>query len=173
MFSPFFYVLKAKGLEVSTTEWLTLMNALDKGLCNASLTQFYYVARMILVKSEADYDRFDVAFEEYFKDFKYYADIPDAIKKFLDKPEVEQDHTNDELFKPRSEELTKEEIEGMFEERKTEQKTEHNGGSYWIGTHGTSTFGHNGKQPGGIRIGGQSALKSAFQVVGDRRFATT
>ena len=40
MFSPFFYVLKAKGLEVSTTEWLTLMNALDKGLCNASLTQF-------------------------------------------------------------------------------------------------------------------------------------
>ena len=72
------------------------------------------------------------------------------------------------LFSP---ELSKEEIEGMFEERKTEQKTEHNGGSYWIGTNGTSTFGHNGKQPGGIRIGGQSALKSAFQVVGDRRFA--
>lgn len=171
MFSPFFYVLKAKGLEVSTTEWLTLMNALNKGLCGASLTQFYYVARIILVKSEADYDRFDVAFEEYFKDFKYYADIPDAIRKFLDKPEVEVDHSNDELFKPRSEELSKEEIEGMFEERKTEQKTEHNGGSYWIGTNGTSTFGHNGKQPGGIRIGGQSSLKSAFQVVGDRRFA--
>lgn len=171
MFSPFFYILKAKGLEVSTTEWLTLMNALDKGLCGASLTQFYYVARMILVKSEADYDRFDVAFEEYFKDFKAYADIPDAIRKFLDKPDMPQDHTNDELFKPRSEELSKEEIEGMFEERKTEQKTEHNGGSYWIGTNGTSTFGHNGKQPGGIRIGGQSALKSAFQVVGDRRFA--
>lgn len=171
MFSPFFYILKAKGLEVSTTEWLTLMNALDKGLCGASLTQFYYVARMILVKSEADYDRFDVAFEEYFKDFKAYADIPDAIRKFLDKPDMPQDHSNDELFKPRSEELSKEEIEGMFEERKTEQKTEHNGGSYWIGTNGTSTFGHNGKQPGGIRIGGQSALKSAFQVVGDRRFA--
>ncbi|MBQ4531132.1 MAG: VWA containing CoxE family protein [Lachnospiraceae bacterium] len=171
MFSPFFYILKAKGLEVSTTEWLTLMNALDKGLCGASLTQFYYVARMILVKSEADYDRFDVAFEEYFKDFKAYADIPDAIRKFLEKPDMPQDHTNDELFKPRSEELSKEEIEGMFEERKTEQKTEHNGGSYWIGTNGTSTFGHNGKQPGGIRIGGQSALKSAFQVVGDRRFA--
>lgn len=171
MFSPFFYILKAKGLEVSTTEWLTLMNALDKGLCGASLTQFYYVARMILVKSEADYDRFDVAFEEYFKDFKAYADIPDAIRKFLDKPDMPQDHSNDELFKPRSEELSKEEVEGMFEERKTEQKTEHNGGSYWIGTNGTSTFGHNGKQPGGIRIGGQSALKSAFQVVGDRRFA--
>lgn len=171
MFSPFFYILKAKGLEVSTTEWLTLMNALDKGLCGASLTQFYYVARMILVKSEADYDRFDVAFEEYFKDFKAYADIPDAIRKFLDKPDMPQDHSNDELFKPRSEELSKEEVEGMFEERKTEQRTEHNGGSYWIGTNGTSTFGHNGKQPGGIRIGGQSALKSAFQVVGDRRFA--
>lgn len=33
MFSPFFYILKAKGLDVSLTEWLTLMDALDKGLC--------------------------------------------------------------------------------------------------------------------------------------------
>ena len=61
MFSPFFYILKAKGLDVSLTEWLTLMDALDKGLCESNIDKFYYVARMILVKSEADYDKFDVA----------------------------------------------------------------------------------------------------------------
>lgn len=51
MFSKFFYTLKEKGLEVSLGEWLDLQEALDKGLCESSLTQFYYVARMILVKS--------------------------------------------------------------------------------------------------------------------------
>ena len=30
MFTPFFYLLKAKGLEVSLTEWLTFMEALDQ-----------------------------------------------------------------------------------------------------------------------------------------------
>ena len=65
MFSPFFYILKAKGLDVSLTEWLTLMDALDKGLCESNINKFYYVARMILVKSEADYDKFDVAFDFY------------------------------------------------------------------------------------------------------------
>ena len=43
MFIEFFYALRAGGLDVSQTEWLTLMEALDKGLCGASLTQFYYV----------------------------------------------------------------------------------------------------------------------------------
>ena len=59
MFTPIFYLLKAKGLEVSLTEWLTFMAALDQGLSGASLTQFYYLGRMILVKSETDYDKYD------------------------------------------------------------------------------------------------------------------
>lgn len=32
MFTNFFYLLKAKGLEISTTEWLTFIEALDAGL---------------------------------------------------------------------------------------------------------------------------------------------
>ncbi|WMC92718.1 hypothetical protein [Kineothrix sp. MB12-C1] len=67
MFVEFFDILKAKGLKVTLSEWLTLQEALDKGLCNSSLTEFYYVARMILVKSETEYDKFDLAFEECFK----------------------------------------------------------------------------------------------------------
>ena len=51
MFIKFFDTLRAKGLRVTLGEWLTLQEALDKGLCGSSMTQFYYVARMILVLS--------------------------------------------------------------------------------------------------------------------------
>ena len=63
MFSTFFYTCKAKGLAITLSEWLTLQEALDKGLCNSSLTEFYYLARMILVKSETDFDKFDMDIE--------------------------------------------------------------------------------------------------------------
>ena len=63
MFIKFFDALRAKGLRVTLGEWLTLQEALDSGLCGSSLTQFYYVARMILVKSETDFDKYDMAFE--------------------------------------------------------------------------------------------------------------
>ena len=55
MFIKFFNSLRDKGLRVTLGEWLTLQEALDQGLCGSSLTQFYYVSRMILVKSETDY----------------------------------------------------------------------------------------------------------------------
>ena len=70
MFIKFFDALRAKGLRVTLGEWLTLQEALDSGLCGSSLTQFYYVARMILVKSETDFDKYDMAFEECFKGVK-------------------------------------------------------------------------------------------------------
>ena len=47
MFSTFFYTLKAKGLDVSLTEWIALHDALNKGLGGSSLTGFYYMARAI------------------------------------------------------------------------------------------------------------------------------
>lgn len=173
MFSPFFYVLKSKGIEVSITEWLTLMDALDQGLCESSFTDFYYIARMILVKSEADYDKFDVAFAEYFKGIQFSEDEL-VLKKVRDWFETEdkskRNNRNDELYKKQENKLEKEQIQEMFKERMAEQKMEHNGGNYWIGKNGTSTFGKNGRNPGGIRIGGKPGLNSAFQVIGERRY---
>ena len=52
MFTDFFYRLREAGLKVSLGEWLTLQEALSRGLHNSSLTDFYYLSRMILVKSE-------------------------------------------------------------------------------------------------------------------------
>ena len=66
MFTAFFYLLRAKGLKVSLNEWLTLMEALDKGLAYSSFTSFYYLAKSVLVNSESEFDNFDGAFLEFF-----------------------------------------------------------------------------------------------------------
>ena len=57
MFTKFFYDLRASGLKVTMSEFITLQEALDKGMCNSSLTEFYYLARMIMVKSETESGR--------------------------------------------------------------------------------------------------------------------
>ena len=67
MFIKFFYLLRDRGLNISLDEWLCLVEALDKGLAMNSLLEFYYLCRNVLIKNEADYDKFDLAFAEYFQ----------------------------------------------------------------------------------------------------------
>ena len=67
MFTEFLYTLRRHDLDVSPVEWLTLLEALSKGLAKNSLTEFYYLSRAVLVKSEQEYDNFDTAFLEYFR----------------------------------------------------------------------------------------------------------
>ena len=100
MFLDFFDTLKRKGIDVSMTEWLTLMDALDKGLIESSFTRFYYVSRMILVKSESDYDKFDMAFSEYFKDVKSEDAALKRVLEWLDKgDQMEFDKQNQQMYK--------------------------------------------------------------------------
>lgn len=40
MFTSFFYTMRSNGLNISTTEWLTLMDALDKDLAHSILRIF-------------------------------------------------------------------------------------------------------------------------------------
>ena len=161
MFTEFFYLLRAKGLDVSQTEWLTLMDALNRGLCGGQLTDFYYIARMILVKSETDYDKFDRAFAEYFRHISENRETVSAqIMKWLEKkqddctvPSPEQlDQIDRDLSMlkkdAKKDEKNADQIHRMFEEKKQEQKTRHDGGNQWIGTGGTSPYGNSGKAPG-------------------------
>ena len=67
MLVDFFLHLKARELPVSTQELLALLEALKARLVGPSLDDFYLLARTVLVKDEAHYDRFDRAFAEYFK----------------------------------------------------------------------------------------------------------
>ncbi|MDE6950419.1 MAG: VWA containing CoxE family protein, partial [Lachnospiraceae bacterium] len=88
MFYPFFQICKAKGLHITMSEWLTLQNALEQGMAGSSLTQFYYLARMILVKSETDFDKFDMAFEECFKGVKSENEVTSQMLRWLDKSDM-------------------------------------------------------------------------------------
>ena len=74
MFTEFFYTLRKRRVPVSITEWMTLMEAFAKG-CITNLDEFYFLARAILVKSEAYYDHYDVAFQEYFKGIETPSEI--------------------------------------------------------------------------------------------------
>lgn len=171
VFAPFFALLRARGLDVTLGEWLTFVEAMDKGLVDANFTQFYYLSRSILVKSEADYDKYDSVFLEYFKDIADASNqLPKELLEWLDNPalfphEVE-DRGRGDLFRNFSDEA----IERMFRERLAEQKEEHNGGTHWVGTHGASPFGNAGESNKGIRVGGQSRKRLALDVAGERRY---
>lgn len=169
MFLTFFYLLKSKDLDISMTEWITLMDALDQGLCHANFSEFYYLSRMILVKRESDYDKFDIAFLEYFNQIHQEDEIPQDILKWLDKPGMDTSQLNQELYRFEQKKDSNN-IKRQLRERITEQNSEHNGGNYWIGTSGGSSFGHSGRNPGGIRIGGQPGQRTAFSVMGERKY---
>lgn len=51
-----------------------------------------------------------------------------------------------------------------------QQKTQHRGGSHWIGQGGMSPYGHGGAAAGGIRLGGPGGGKMARKVIGDRQY---
>jgi uncharacterized protein with von Willebrand factor type A (vWA) domain len=62
------------------------------------------------------------------------------------------------------------ELMETLKKRLEEQKERHEGGSKWIGTGGTSPFGHGGQNPQGIRIGGKGGNKSAVKVWDQRAY---
>lgn len=170
MFTEFLYVCRDKGLNVSTTEWITFLDALEHDLAHSSLNELYYLGRMILVKTESDYDKYDAAFLQYFQEIQSKDnEVPEIIMKFLEKGEMDTSGLNKELYQF-DVKRDMAETKRMFRERVTEQNTEHNGGNYWIGTSGGSAFGHSGRNPGGLRVGGQSGMQSAFQVIGERKY---
>ncbi len=167
MFLDFFYALRSGGLNVSLDEWLTLTDALDRGLCDSSFTKFYYLCRNVLVKSEADYDKFDMLFAEFFKGLEAMEELPPEFWDWLN-TDV---HVRDINDKPSSDEqLTLEQLIKRFQERIAEQKERHDEGSYWIGTGGRSTMGHSGYNDMGIRTGGEGRHRTAVQIAGERKF---
>lgn len=175
MFTKFFFTCRAKGLPISLSEWITLQEALDKGLAGSSLTDFYYLARMILVKSETDFDKFDMAFDEAFKGIQSENEISKNMLRWLDKSELIDMVDEEDRFRMNEQDglfhdLDKDEVEAKFKERLRDQDSEHNGGSFWIGSMGKTSFGNAGGNMGGIRVGGTTGYQSAFQVIGARKY---
>ncbi len=168
MFIDFFYHLRSFKIPVTITEWMTFLSALEKGFANNSLTGFYYLARTTLIKSETFYDQFDIAFKTYFENLKIDSIEFQHILEWLQEAISRREFSKADLEKIKR--FTFEELKKLFEERLREQKERHDGGSKWIGTGGTSPFGHSGYHPEGIRMGGQSMNKSAIQIASERKF---
>ncbi len=167
MFTDFFYLLRKRKVPVSLTEWMTLMEALSQGLVS-NLDEFYYLARAVLVKSETYFDQYDVAFQEFFTGMEFPSDISAKILEWLKDPINRTELTEEEqalLDMMDFEKLLRE-----FEKRMAEQTEQHDGGNYWIGRGGTSPFGHSGRHPAGIRVGGESRGRGAIQIAQERKY---
>ncbi len=162
----FFYALRALKIPVGTQEWLYLMHALSEDLADSSLDKFYYLARSVLVKSEALYDAYDQAFLMCFRDIPAKLNMHEELLNWLNKSL----DPSQRPAMPQIDPLTLEELRKKFLERLKEQMEEHHGGNKWIGTGGTSPFGHSGAHPSGIRIGGPGGGRMAVKIAEERRF---
>ena len=167
MFTPFFYTLKDKKVPVSINEWMILMEALDKRLIH-NMSEFYYLARAILVKSETHFDQYDIAFQEYFGAIAPPFQVTEELIQWLVNPRNRPELTPEELAAIQKMDL--EELLREFEKRLKEQNERHDGGNYWIGTGGTSPFGHSGKNPQGMLVGGPGGMRSAVRIAEQRYF---
>ena len=144
MFVEFFYHLRYRGLDVSPTEYLSMLGALQEGLIGTSLERFYVVARSLLVKRVEQYDIWDEAFAEFFKDRPFTLEqadpLSDELLQWLEDPKALREMTDIERQMLSQMEL--DELRRRLNERMREQNERHDGGSHWVGTGGTSPFGH-------------------------------
>ena len=170
MLLRFFFRLRQVGLDVSVTEYLTLLAALKARVVAMNAEEFYFLARACLVKDEALLDRFDRVFSQVFEGTQQLLDpgqgasIPPEwlrklAEKLLSKEEMAQIQAlgGFEKLMERLAELLK------------EQNERHQGGSRFIGTAGTSPFGAFGYNPEGVRIGQDRSNHRRAVKVWDKR----
>lgn len=169
MFTDFLYILRSYGMNTSLNEWNSLLDALELNLNEASLLEFYYMSRAILVKKEADYDKFDQAFLAYFSQMTDDPAFPEKLKTWLNKAIEATPYNKDDIDKMWGN-MTLEEIKKLMEQRLREQTEAHNGGQKWVGTGGQTPFGHSGYAPKGIRVLGEGRNHSALKIAEERNF---
>lgn len=156
MLIDFFYTLREARLPVSVKEYLTLVEALRERVIAPSLDEFYYLARLTLVKDERHFDKFDQAFAAYFRGVESLTEAAFEVPPAWLRKRLERELTPEEKAAVEAMgglDKLMERLKQLFEE----QKGRHEGGKKWIGTGGTSPFGNGGYNPEGIRIGGESA----------------
>ena len=169
MLVDFFLHLRSRQLPVSTQELLALLEALEARLVSGSLEDFYLLARTLLVKDEALYDRFDRAFAEYFKGVEALPGMDVLVPEDWLRLAARRHLSEAERLKLQK--LGYEKLFAQLKQRLAEQTERHAGGSKWIGTAGTSPYGHGGYHPEGVRLGGDSVgNRTAIKVWEQREF---
>jgi hypothetical protein len=171
MFTDFFLTLRDAKVPVSLREYLTLLEAMEKGVADYKVDDFYYLSRSCLVKDERNLDKFDRVFGHCFEDLEFTSEEEELIAEI---PEEWLRSLAERVMTP--EEMAEIEAMGGFEKlmeelhkRLEEQEKRHEGGSKWIGTGGTSPFGANGYNPEGVRIGQEKGRHGRAVKVWDKR----
>ena len=172
MLLPLFTALRDAKVPVSMKEWLHLMEAMDKDVAGRRVDDFYHLSRAVLVKDEKHYDRFDQVFGKVFAGIET---VGAGDEPSLDVPEGWLKLLNEKYLT--DEEKAQIEALGGFDtlmetlkQRLEEQQGRHEGGSKWIGTGGTSPFGHGGYNPEGVRVGGPGKQGRAVKVWEKREY---
>lgn len=169
MLIGFFEEVRRHRVPATIKELLDLISALEHKLAFASLDDFYFLSRLCLVKDEKNFDKFDRAFESYFKGIEALDDLfKELIPEDWIKSELEKFLTEEEM----------EEIESMggfdelmdaLKDRLENQEKKHEGGNRMIGSGGTSPFGQNGYNPEGVRIGQKKGRHGKAVKVWEKR----
>ena len=169
MFLDFFLLLKNDGFPVTLKEYLTFLEALDRDVIGYDSTDFYYLARCVMVKDERHLDRFDRLFSAYFRgaqlaDTEQFMQIPlEWLRKNFEN--VLSDEDKEMIRSMGGLEELMERLREIFEK----QRKRHQGGNRWIGTGGTSPYGAYGYNPAGVRIGQDGSRQRRAVKVWDKR----
>jgi len=174
MFLNLFFALRDAKVPVSLREYLTLLEAVARGVAGFSAEHFYYLARTALVKDERHLDKFDRVFAATFDGVLAATPETGAEEMLLALPRDWLRALAEKLLTP--EELAEIQAMGGFDElmrtlrqRLEEQQGRHEGGNRWIGTAGTSPYGAYGANPAGVRIGQDRNRHNRAVKVWDKR----
>jgi len=174
MFATFVFALRDAGVPASITEYLTLLAAMQAGVADYSVEDFYFLARAALVKDERHLDRFDLVFGQVFRGLEAASSAEPGGPAARVLPDEWLRRMAEKHLTP--EERSQIEALGGFDtlmdtlrQRLNEQQGRHQGGSKWIGTAGTSPFGAYGYNPEGVRIGQDESRHRRAAKVWDKR----
>jgi hypothetical protein len=168
VFIDLFLTLRKHKVPVSLRELLDLIALLKKGVVFADVEAFYHLAKIVMVKDEIHYDKFDGAFAEYF----------DGVQKIDIFDKVVPDEWLRKKFESQLSQEEKDKLKALggldelmktLKERLAEQEKRHEGGNKWVGTGGKSPFGAYGYHPEGIRVGQDGNRNKRAVKVWDKR----
>lgn len=171
LFRGFFRLLPRYGIDVNIRQILEIYRGLKKGLVS-NLEDLFILLRLVLTRRVEQNDPFERAFLYYFKGI----DIPAVREGDWELLETRQFREWLREAMERGQlpanpwQLGYEELMKKFWETVREQLEAHHGGNKWVGTGGSSPFGHSGLAQPGVRVFGEGGNRSAFRVIGDRRY---
>jgi len=174
MFMRFFAELRQNKVPVTLKEYLMLMEAMDKGVIDRSVEDFYYLSRAALVKDEKNLDRFDQVFGHVFQGLEkltveQLSDIPaDWLKKMTESFLSDEERAQIEAMGG-FEALMEQIAQRIKDAKEGKGDGEGDGNGDGVGKGGNSPFGADGYHPEGVRIGQDKGRHGRAVKVWDKR----